>query len=132
MCVPACPALSQIWFCSYLTTGPVQLPGPALYTSARGGWIAELSLKLGRFMLKKGGFFVGDKRNVENILFSPACAIYLHTYFRVKALFVKYYKKKLFNLNKRLTRTFMFLFRVSLKGNLYLAAHYLLLRDCRL
>lgn len=67
-----------------------------------------------------------------NILFSSACAIYLHTYLGVKTFFGKHCEKNLFNLNKRLALAALFWCRVSLKGNQYLTAHYLLLRDGRL
>lgn len=69
---------------------------------------------------------------METISFSSACVIYIHIYSGVKALFGKHWEKKLFNLNKRLTLTILFWFRVSLKGNHYLANHYLLLTDWRL
>lgn len=67
---------------------------------------------------------------MENAIFSSSCAISLHTYLGAKALFGKHCKK-LLNLNKRLTLTVMFWFRVSLKGKHFLAAHYLLFRDWR-
>lgn len=86
--------------------------------------------KLGLSCWKKR-FFIGAKRSMENMLFSSACAIYLHTHLGVKVFFGKHCKKKLFNLNKRLTLTVMFWFRICLKGSHYLAAHFLLLRDWR-